>query len=271
MSSDFLTKDIVYISSADRTSGTTSDFTIDISGYVRTPNDYDYATLLNFSCPKSYYLINDRNNTFTLTEDKTVSTITIPNGNYDVTSMKTQLVASLSGHSYTYAITYSRSLNKYTFTVSGNSTQPIFDFSNSELYLIIGFEPQQYQFVVNTLSSENTCFMQLTNSILLCCDFVRGNILSSIVPNVSDFSYITYEENNPSFASHDLIRNDLLSARFYLLSAITREPIDLNGIDYTFSFAIYQRNKYFHTMIDDKKIQLQIEELQAQHDALVNK
>ena len=70
MSSDFLTKDIVYISSADWTSGATSDFTIDISGYVRTPNDYDYATLLNFSCPKSYYLINDRNNTLHLQKIK---------------------------------------------------------------------------------------------------------------------------------------------------------------------------------------------------------
>lgn len=217
--------------------------------------------MLNFSCPKSYYLINNSNNTFVLTEDKTSYDIILTNGNYDVNTLKTELKTKLSGHSYSYDVAYDRRTNKYTFSVSNNLTQPYFNFLNSNTYLILGFEFKNYQFVADTLTSENVCYLQYTGSLLLCCDFVKGGILAQIVPNTSDFSYITYEENNPTFASHEVNRQDIKEGTFYLLDAKTQEQIDLNGIDFTFSFALYKKNVYFQSMLQDRKLQLELESI----------
>lgn len=233
-----------------------------MSNYIRSPNNYDTATLLNFSCPKSYYLIHANNNTFMLTEDKKSYTITLTIGNYDVNTLKTELQTQLNGHDYTYVVAYNRSTNKYTITVSSNPTQPYIDFRNSNTYLILGFEAQLYQFAANTLTSPNVCYLQSSTSLLLCCDFVVNNVLSQIVPNTQDLSIISYEENNPSFASHDLSRTNIIDGRFYLLDAKTQEPINLNGIDFEFSFAIYKKNTYYHSMMADQQLQIQINDLQ---------
>lgn len=241
-----------------------------MSNYIRSPNNYDTATLLNFSCPKSYHLINSNNNTFTLTEDKTSHLITLTTGNYDVNTLKTEIQTKLNGYAYTYVVTYDRSKNKYTITVSGNAMQPYLDFRDSNTYLIMGFEAQLYQFAANTLTSPNVCYLQSSSSLLLCCDFVVNNVLSQIVPNTQDLSIISYEENNPAFASHDLSRTNIIDGRFYLLDAKTQEPINLNGIDFEFSFAIYKKNTFYHNMMIDQQLQLQIQALQSKIDSLTS-
>lgn len=238
--------------------------------YITSPNNYDSAVLLNFSCPKSYYLINDNNNTFSLIEDKTSYDIVLTNGSYNVNTLLVELQNKLSGHSYAYTVSYNKSTNKYLFTASSNLTQPYFDFRNSQIYLIIGFEPELYQFAGDILRSVNVCYLQLTSSLLLCCDFVKGNVLSQIVSNVSDFGLITYEENNPSFASHELTRYDIKDARFYLLDANTLNPISLNGIDFSFSFVLFKKNVYYHNMLIDQQIQLQLEGLKQKLDSVVD-
>lgn len=239
-----------------------------MSNYIRSPNNYDTATLLNFSCPKSYYLIDSQNNTFTLTEDKKSYDIVLTSGNYDVNTLKTEIQTKLNGHGYNYVVAYNRSTNKYTITVSGNATQPYIDFRNSNTYLIMGFEAQLYQFAANTLTSPNVCYLQSSTSLLLCCDFVVNNVLSQIVPNTQDLSIISYEENNPAFTSHDLSRTNIIDGRFYLLDAKTQSPIDLNGIDFEFSFAIYKKNTFYHNMMIDQQLQLQIQDLQKKLDNL---
>ena len=268
MSSEFFNKDVIYVNSANRTSGTSSDFIFDMSNQTKIPNDYDTITLLNFTCPKSYYLINNTNNTFIVNETGVNHTITIPNGNYSFSTLSTQLSDSLnnisSGLSWTYGVSTNTSTGKFTFTVSGNSGQPTFDFSDSELFSIVGFEQSAYTFSANVLTSVNIVNFQLTNSILLCCDMVRGNILSTIVPNSQDFSYISYQEQNPNFASHPLSIQNNIQTRFYLLDGNNGSNINLNGLSFSFTIVLYKKNDYYSHMLEDRRIELSLKNIEEE-------
>jgi hypothetical protein len=267
MSSDFLDKDIVYVSSANRDSGDSDDFTINLTTQIRTPNDYDTVSLLNFSCPKSYYLINSLNNTFTVNENGNITTITITPGNYTLIGpldvFSTVLTNALSSCLWDYAITTNTSTGKYEFDVTGNGgIQPIFNFSGNSPYQILGFEKTSYTFTANSLTSVNIVNFQLVNNIKLCCNFVDKGILSIIVPNTSDFSNISYAEYNANFASHRLTTNSLGNAKFWIVEGNTGNPIDLNGLNFSFTFVIYKKNSYYQHMLEDRKLELQLMEVQ---------
>ena len=80
---------VFYIDSANRTSGTDSNFEISLS---LPKNNYNKVALLQLSCPKSFYNFSTGKNTFTLRELSVNYTVTIPVGNYT----KTTLLSSLS-------------------------------------------------------------------------------------------------------------------------------------------------------------------------------
>ena len=81
-------KKLFYIDSRNRLSGTDSNFTyyLDLGN-----NKFDNVCLLQGNFPKSYYLIQDGQNTFTLSEDGDSVEITVPIGNYNRTSIKNKI------------------------------------------------------------------------------------------------------------------------------------------------------------------------------------
>jgi hypothetical protein len=263
MSSDWLDKDIIYVNSIEKTSGLSNEFTINLTNKLRTPNDYDSATLLNFSCPKSYYLINQYNNSLILIEGQNQYQINIPVGNYDFQTMATELTTLFNQSSqFTYSIITNQTTGKYLFSVQNNNLQPSIEF-NTELYKIIGFNKEVYNFANNQLYSRNIVNFQLTNTLKLCCNFVEKAILSIIVPNNQDFSFINYNEVNSQLSSHRVLNNNLGSAKFWLLDQDDR-LIDLNGLNFNFTFCMFKKNSYYQTMLDFKKIESEIQQIERE-------
>jgi len=126
---------IFYVDSHQRVSGTDSDFL-----YVLNMNNqiYDSVCMLQCNIPKSYYLVQAGQNTFTLVENTSSVVVSIPIGNYGRSSFKTQAQTSLneaSPHGYVYTVSISNSSSGadtglYYFSVSGNgSVQPQFIFT----------------------------------------------------------------------------------------------------------------------------------------------
>ena len=191
MSTDFLEKDVVYISSSNRLNGTSNDFNIDLSDQIKSPNNYDTVTLLSASIHKSYYLINSSNNLFNVIENTNTTSITLPNGNYSVSSLVNQLNTSWTVCSWTYTVSINISTGKLTFSVKNNTAQPSFDLTVSNLGLVIGFDLEVYAFTNNVLTSVNVVNFQLTNTIELMSDIVEKSTLSVIIPDNTDFSVIT--------------------------------------------------------------------------------
>ena len=134
-------KEIFYVSSVDRLSGSSSNFLYKFAFSNNTGN-YDTVAVLSAAIPKSYYLISSYNDEFTLSENGTDVVITVTSGNYSLTSWKNTLTTLLNNNSpngWIYTVTFpspnsGSSTGKLTFTVSGNSgIQPIFTFSE-QLY-----------------------------------------------------------------------------------------------------------------------------------------
>ena len=273
MSADFLDKDIVYVSSSDRISGTSNDFIINLCDRIKTPNNYDTVSLINFSCPKSYYLFNSLNNRFIVIENGNQTVITIPIGNYDFYTLTNELNTLLSACVYTYQVTNSQLTGKFLFTVSNNNNiQPSIDFNTANsAYKILGFDKLLYTFAGNTLSSANIVNLQLTNTVRLCANFIYRGTLATIIPNIADFSMINYNEYNPNFTSHSITNTSLGNVRFWLLDGITNNPLNLNGLDWFCTFAIYKKNSYYEHMIEDTKMQAEIADITMRLSMLDNK
>lgn len=271
MSADFLEKEVVYINSADRIHGNSHNFSVDLSQQLKVPNNYDYASLLAFSCPKSYYLFNSGNNVFYVDENGAITTITIPIGNYSFSSLTNSLTVLLAACVWDYTVENNIQTGRFEFTVTGNGgIQPIMDFSGDESpHAIMGFEKESYAFAANELESVNIVNFQTTSTIEVACDFVRNSILSVIIPNNTDFSTINYNEYNVSYASQPLSRSNFASASFSLIDGRTGTLLDLNGLNCNFTIVFYKKNNYYQSMLIDRKNELEIQQLQDEYNQII--
>jgi hypothetical protein len=68
---------------------------------------------------------------------------------------------------------------------------------------------------------------------------------------------------NPSFSSQPVSKKNISSATFYLLDN-NGNHIDLNGLDFTFTFVLYKNNNYYQHMLDDRRVELELSQLQYQ-------
>jgi hypothetical protein len=133
----------VYVDSRKRTGGTDSNFTYTMN----FPPDiiYDRVTVVDLLCPKSYYLIQEGYNTFQLQEGNVTVTIQVPIGCYLLNAFKSQISSLLTSNSpneWIYTLTYPASTGAdtgmWTYTVSGNFSQPSLIFNN-QLFEPFGF------------------------------------------------------------------------------------------------------------------------------------
>ena len=261
---EYLEKDYVYVNSLNRSSGTSAAFYIDLGSQIRQPNNYDSITLLSASIPKSYYLIDSTNNTFTITETggNGTKTIAITVGNYSFSQMATTLTTLIAaaGLAFTYTISTSTATGKFTFTQTTGASASSMTFTTASPNAVLGFSVGSTAFSGTvapfTLTSTNVVNFQLTNNIQLMCDVVEKGMLAVVIPDESDFSTILYQEPNPAFASKQLTNTNTHSFYFYLLNGQNGKPINLNGLDLQFTFVIYKRNNYYNLMLADHQLKL---------------
>lgn len=176
--------------------------------------------------------------------------------------MLTQLNTSLASCNYTYVVTFDRLTAKYTFTVSGATGNPQFDFSNNNLGRILGFNKSVYTFSGGILNSANVVNFQLTSTVQLMCSLAERSLLATIIPDVSDLSIILYNEQNTQYVSKNVSSVNISSVRFWLLDATSSEELDLNGLEFTFKFVIYKENPYYRVMLNLLKIENAKKELE---------
>ncbi len=251
-----LNKKIFYINSESRDEGTDSDFLFSLPVFG---DDYTHCSLLQCSIPKSYYLIQDNFNTFTLDENGTEFTITIPKGNYSRTSFQTQIQTQLNAvGAYTYTVSVpdttagNPETGKFTFTVSGNGgIQPIFTFT-SFLYEPMGFEAKSSNaFVGDSLESVNVINLQKENTLFIHSDLCTNgddNVLQEIYTNnTSDYGNIIFLNSNVQESSKRITTIDNVY-RFYLTDE-NGQAIDLNGRNWVMSLMLYKPNNKMEEMV----------------------
>lgn len=252
-------KDVIYVDSTNRASGNSNQFSINLTGKFQIPNNYNSIVLVGASIPKSFYLVSSSNNTFTLIENGTSYTVTIPIGNYNFTSLASQLGASLtsaSGSAVTYTVTGNRLTGKYTFTKTGVLATSI-DFTNSTFARICGFETDVYSFSGSTLVSVNMVNLQLTNTLQIQSDVIGGTdtVLSEIIPTVASYSQIIYNEFTPAYVSKPLKDNRATTINFWITDS-EGQLIDLNGLNWQCIIVLYRTDDTNEKNMTDKKLEL---------------
>jgi len=238
----------------------TDDFSFEVKS--DTSKGYDRCCVLSATIKKSWYLVQQGENTFVLTEDGASQTVTIPVGNYSATSFMNvvppllNLASSGNGKNWTYTMSLPNLLTeagtaKYTFGVSGNGgKQPSFTFSNALTYQF-GFNavrsPERptvtATFTDNQLVSANCIDFQLDDAIFIDSDMCLGDgrtsRFQSIISTSEDYSVIRYQCLDIQANSKHL--NTGKNVYNYRLTNHDRKPILLNGVNWLMQVFVYKK------------------------------
>lgn len=256
-------KRIFYVDSHQRISGTHSNFSYQLE---YNNEDFDHCVVLQASIPKSYWLIQNGENTFVLDEISNQVTITMPVGNYSRSSFAYQLQYQLNTYSpngWTYQISIPNSsmtgdTGLYTWTVTGNGgVQPRFIFTDY-LYEQFGFEPNSsYVFTADTLTSINVVKFQLEDSIFIHSDIANNgidNVLQEIlgVQN-TDYANIIYVcPDVEAYAKPITTKNN--NIYHFQLTDEDGAEINLNGQNIVFTLMLFKKNPVYHLVSEFLKL-----------------
>jgi len=183
---DMKQKQFVYCTSAGQLSRNNNRFLI-------TPKfnqSYNRVCVLQCNVPISYYVIQNTNNTFTLSENGQEVSISIPEGNYSIKTFcitVAELLNDNSPNGLTYTMTYYSDINntvidgRIYYTVN-NAVMPISLImdSRSSVYEQFGFNSESTNsFSSGLLESTNVCKFVPEDAIHLHCDAVDASYCGS--------------------------------------------------------------------------------------------
>ena len=246
-----LSQRLYYVNTLFKKSGTNQDFTYELQ--IPQTDEFDRVVILNASIPNTFYLIQEGINTFTLREDATDATITIPPGNYSAKVFALVLVpllnaASPNGWIYSMSLPNQNlvaSTGKFTYTVTGNSSQPSIictDYVNEQLGFAV-FSTNT--FVGNTLISQNTVNFGAESTMFIHSDIASNgdsDVLQEIFAgNTESLSYITYQCSTPDLYSKTLQTNQSNTFHFSLTNE-KKQLLNLHGVDMQLTLCLYKRD-----------------------------
>lgn len=271
-------KRIYYVNSENLLTSTNSSFSVPLQ--IPDYDQYNRIALLQCNIPVTYYLVQQGQNTFTISENGSIFIITIPVGNYSINSFANiviPLINSASPGHYTYTATYNNSFTQqtnglYTFTVttllpvsfifsSSNTINEQFGFNNGST---VTFTPG---ITTSTLVSTNVVSFIPESSLFIHCNLVDSgatDILQEIYSgNTIAFSNIVFTNPDPLAFSKALTSSRNKSVSF----SITNQhnvPIYLNGINMLLTIVLYRDNDYYKKSEQFMKYQLQ-KEIQSEN------
>jgi hypothetical protein len=269
---------IIYISSRDRASGDNSNFQsnpIDLG-----LNRYDSCCVCQASIPRSFYNIPLGYNTFTLKESISTATVTIPAGSYNRINLQSVLQTELniaSPNGWAYVVSYPDTTSsgdtfKYTFTVSGNTSQPEFIFTTG-MFRQLGFEQNSTNvFVSNSLLSSNCINLAYATRAFIKSNISSGNDVLQEILGYGSYPMLSvayFEQQDYDLNSRIYNPNNLNSWIFTLVDEFD-QIIELNGVSWALSIVLYDRNNTHEILKSDLqyKTEQRLIELQNQENSL---
>lgn len=206
--------------------------------------------------PKSYYLVQEGSNTFTLKHGASTYVITVPIGNYSMRKFKATLTTLLNAASaFVYTVTYpgqsddSAETGKFVYTVTGNAgVQPQFIFpTTSTLYRQMGFEEASTNtFVGNTITSDNVLDFDLVSAIYILSDMCEpgpnqqqsSSVLQEIfAQNTVTYARIGFLNPCPEYTAKPIVK-DRTVFTFSICDNDSR-PLNLNGLQINLSLLVF--------------------------------
>lgn len=238
------------INSTNRLSGTDGNFSYELP--IESSADYDSVVLLGCSIPKSYYIVQEGLNTFTIQEGLLFGTVTVPAGNYSYLSwiaIVTPLMNLASPNGWIYNITFpdiSKTANTglFTYTVSGNTSQPSI-ITTVNVYEQLGFARNSTNvFINNSLTSTSVINFTPETTLFICSD-IAGNKADNVLQEIYDqntlpFSYIVYQNTNFEAYSKALMNKGSRSFNFNITNE-NKQSMNLNGRNCLITLCLYRK------------------------------
>ena len=207
------------------------------------------VSLDSATIPVSWYLINDLTNTLTYIYNSTPFTLTLTNGNYNGSTMITELTNKFDDNGLVVVITLSQVTGLLLFKFA-NAISPVDFIYNTGLMRILGFTQNTSgvaivpQLPMNLLGIQkiNICSGNLSTLCSFSSSAVLSNsVIQSIPIDVPSFHQITYLASNNH--SGRMKSRFLSNIDIQLLDEFGRF-IEMNGIEFTLSFVIRIFRKY---------------------------
>ena len=193
-------KQLMFIASHERDSGTISDFTLNIPSHLLTcqPHQKLRVILNDIVLPYTWYNIQESNRHFHVSENGgSPFVVSLTMGSYNAMQLRSHLQDQLihfsahSGHgqSYTYTVSFNEVSAKFTFQIASPVGVNKISFQSTSTsisaYKLLGFaKDSDNTFTTSTvnavttatLSSSNTVSMILTDALLFHCDLLNNNV-----------------------------------------------------------------------------------------------
>ena len=207
------------------------------------------VSLDSATIPVSWYLINDLTNTLTYIYNSTTFTLTLTNGNYNGSTMITELTNKFDDNGLVVVITLSQVTGLLLFNFS-NAISNVDFIYNTGLMKILGFTQSTSgvavvpQLPMNLLGIQkiNICSGNLsTLSSFSSSPALSNSVIQSIPVDVPSFHQITYLDKANHYGR--MKSRFLSNIDIQLLDEFGRF-IEMNGIEFTLSFIIRIFRKY---------------------------
>ena len=214
------------------------------------------VSLDSATIPVSFYLINDVTNTLSYVYNSSPFTLTLTNGNYNGSTMITELTNKFDDNGLTVVITLSQVTGLLLFKFA-NAISPVEFIYNTGLMKILGFTQSTSgvaivpQLPMNLLGIQkiNICSGNLSTLSSFSSSAILSNqVIQSIPIDMPAFHQITYLDK--SNHSGRMKSRFLSNIDIQLLDEFGRF-IEMNGIEYTLSFVIriFRRYRVEHDTI----------------------
>jgi hypothetical protein len=249
---------VYVIDSSKRISGTSSNFSISID--IPNLSDFDRIALNQFSCPRSYYDVEEGFNTFILKEGTTQVQCIFPQGMYNVytlISTMTSLLNAYSPNGLIYSIEYPNSAiqsnnNKLVFIATNPTLKQISLIFNNYLFQQFGFNSNSTNLFSNltstsVLESVNSISVSSINRLFLssnACGLSPDNLLQEILiaGQFPSCAYIYYENINYQINSKVFTNPQNNSFEFTLYDRYGN-VVNLHGLEIVFSITLYKKDR----------------------------
>jgi hypothetical protein len=221
----------------------------------------------NAEIPASFYNVDITNNIFNYRVNATNFSIIVPPGNYNYTSLVTQMqtLFTLNGHTFTFALNRNSNIVTMTLTTGGtwNSIDP------SSIYYILGFaQNTTYNIVANTITFPGLFDLlgikklkiYSTNISVDSVDSVgnaTNNLLCTISVNQPGFNLLIYS-NVDGLYSH--IRNKYISTIDITIKDENGNFVNFNNVGWTLTL----------NLIIYRKIDVLINQLKINKDTIID-
>lgn len=297
----------LFLSSANRTSGTSSDYHITLYKPITltSPNNYFTVRVGSVEIPYVFKLINSSNNViqYSITRNSVTSngTFTITPGNYNILTLLSEVSAklassikALNGYTAPLNFTYDRSSGHATFSIVGTDSiaTSITISNNSPVFMrCVGFS-QAFTFgYTNAVvrldreSTQNVNVFQNPAIYIRSETLIQSQNLEAVVSNKSEPSDILakiqvnvqpqsmIQWTNPTDLVLDINNKTIDDISLYVGSS-TEYTLDLGGLDWTIRLTIDEHSDLGDSnediAVNMSRTDPNVDEMMKQREALMS-